>query len=175
VDGRKRTNASDRVSQIPQHLGSNAASRLMIPHVTSFAHRQPMAIDMNRINPLTEAAIGAAIKVHRALGPGLLESAYSGCLVFELQRSGMKIRSNVPLPIQYDDVQISVGYRLDIIVEDFVVLELKSVNKLAEIHTAQLLTYLKLSGYPVGLLMNFNVTLLKSGVKRLINPHPAER
>jgi GxxExxY protein len=134
-----------------------------------------MPVDMNRVNPLTEAAIGAAIKVHKALGPGLLESAYLACLAFELHRSGMKTRSNVPLPIQYDDVKISIGYRLDIVVEDLVVLELKSVNKLADIHTAQLLTYLKLSGYPVGLLMNFNVTLLKSGLKRLINPHPAER
>jgi GxxExxY protein len=134
-----------------------------------------MAIDMNRVNPLTEAAIGAAIKVHRALGPGLLESVYLQCLAYELQRAGLSVRVNVPLPVHYDDVQINLGFRLDIIVTDYVVLELKSVKKLAPIHTAQVLTYLKLSGYPVALLMNFNVTMLKAGLKRLINPSPAQK
>jgi GxxExxY protein len=94
-----------------------------------------MPVDMNRVNPLTEAAIGAAIKVHKALGPGLLESAYLACLIFELHRSGMNTRSGGPLPIQYDDVKISIGYRLDIVVEDLVVLELKSVNKLGRTST----------------------------------------
>jgi GxxExxY protein len=134
-----------------------------------------MPIDLDRVNPLTEAAIGAAIKVHRALGPGLLESVYLECLVYELQRSGLTVRSNVPLPVHYDDVRINLGFRLDVVVNDYLVLELKSVKKLAPIHTAQVLTYLKLSGYPVGLLINFNVTLLTSGVKRLINPWPAEK
>jgi GxxExxY protein len=134
-----------------------------------------MPIDLDRVNPLTEAAIGAAIKVHRALGPGLLESVYLECLVYELQRSGLSVRSNIPLPVHYDDVRINLGFRLDAVVNDYLVLELKSVKKLAPIHTAQVLTYLKLSGYPVGLLINFNVTLLTSGVKRLINPWPAEK
>jgi GxxExxY protein len=134
-----------------------------------------MPIDLDRVNPLTEAAIGAAIKVHRALGPGLLESVYLECLVYELQRSGLSVRSNIPLPVHYDDVRINLGFRLDAVVNDYLVLELKSVKKLAPIHTAQVLTYLKLSGYPVGLLINFNVTLLTSGVKRLINPWPAAR
>ena len=134
-----------------------------------------MPLDLDRVNPLTEAAIGAAIKVHRALGPGLLESVYLECLVYELQRSGLSVRSNISLPVHYDDVRINLGFRLDVVVNDFVVLELKSVKKLAPIHTAQVLTYLKLSGYPVGLLINFNVALLTSGVKRLINPWPAER
>jgi GxxExxY protein len=134
-----------------------------------------MPIDLDRVNPLTEAAIGAAIKVHRALGPGLLESVYLECLVYELQRSGLSVRSNIPLPVHYDDVRIKLGFRLDAVVNDYLVLELKSVKKLAPIHTAQVLTYLKLSGYPVGLLINFNVTLLTSGVKRLINPWPAEK
>lgn len=134
-----------------------------------------MAIDLNRVNPLTEAAIGAAIKVHKALGPGLLESVYLACLVFELRRSGLRVRASVPLPVEYDEVRISIGFKLDIVVEDYVILELKSVKKLAAIHDAQVLTYLKLSGYPVGLLMNFNVTLLKTGLKRLINPQPAQR
>jgi GxxExxY protein len=134
-----------------------------------------MAIDLNRVNPLTDAAIGAAIKVHRALGPGLLESVYLACLVFELQRSGLAVRASVPLPVHYDDVRINLGFRLDIVIDDYVVLELKSVKKLADIHTAQVLTYLKLSGYPAALLMNFNVTMLRNGLKRLINPHPAQR
>jgi GxxExxY protein len=134
-----------------------------------------MPIDLDRVNPLTEAASGAAIKVHRALGPGLLESVYLECLVYELQRSGLSVRSNIPLPVHYDDVRINLGFRLDAVVNDYLVLELKSVKKLAPIHTAQVLTYLKLSGYPVGLLINFNVTLLTSGVKRLINPWPAEK
>jgi GxxExxY protein len=134
-----------------------------------------MPLDLNRVNPLTEAAIGAAIKVHRALGPGLLESVYLGCLVYELQRSGLSVSANVPLPVHYDDVRISLGFRLDIVVNDYLVLELKSVKKLAPIHTAQVLTYLKLSGYPVGLLINFNVMLLTSGVKRLLNSAPSEK
>jgi len=134
-----------------------------------------MAIDLNRVNPLTEATIGAAIKVHKALGPGLLESVYLACLVVELRRSGLRVRASVPLPVHYGDVRISVGFKVDVVVEDYVILELKSVKKLAPIHDAQVLTYLKLSGYPVALLMNFNVTLLKAGLKRLINPQPASR
>jgi GxxExxY protein len=85
------------------------------------------------------------------------------------------VSANVPLPVCYEEVRLNLGFRLDVVVNDYLVLELKSVKKLAPIHTAQVLTYLKLSGYPVGLLINFNVTLLKSGVKRLINPHPAKK
>jgi GxxExxY protein len=88
-----------------------------------------MPIDLDRVNPLTEAAIGAAIKVHRALGPGLLESVYLECLVYELQRSGLSVRSNIPLPVHYDDVRINLGFRLDAVVNDYLVLELKSVKK----------------------------------------------
>jgi GxxExxY protein len=144
-------------------------------HVTEFATASGMAIDLNRVNPLTEAAIGAAIKVYKALGPGLLESVYLACLVFELRRSGLGVKANVPLPVEYDEVCLNIGFRLDIVVDDYVILELKSVKKLANIHSAQALTYLKLSGYPVALLMNFNVTLLTTGVRRLINPNPAKR
>jgi GxxExxY protein len=106
---------------------------------------------------------------------GLLESVYIACLVFELRRSGLSVKANVPLPVEYDEVRISIGFRLDIVVDDYVILELKSVKKLANIHSAKALTNLKLSGYPVALLMNFNVTLLTTGVQRLINPHPAKR
>ena len=134
-----------------------------------------MTIDLDRVNPLTERVIGAAIKVHRALGPGLLESVYQSCLVFELRRSGLLVEANVPLPVVYDDVRLDLGFRLDGVVEDYLVLELKSVEKLVAIHDAQVLTYLKLSGYPIALLINFNVTLLKDGVKRLINANPAAR
>ncbi len=134
-----------------------------------------MAIDLERVNALTEAVIGAAIKVHKALGPGLLESVYVTCLVFELRRMSFKVRVNVPVPVTYDGVHLDLGFRLDVVVEDCLVLEIKSVKKLAAIHDAQVLTYLKLSGFPVALLLNFNVTLLKKGVKRLINAHPAKR
>jgi len=141
----------------------------------TFAHFDTMPIDLDRVNALTEAVIGAAIKVHRALGPGLLESVYLTCLVFELRRSGFKVRVNVPVAVTYDNVRLDLGFRLDIVVEDYLVLEIKSVKELAAIHDAQVLTYLKLSGFPIALLMNFNVTLLKKGVKRRINAHPAER
>ena len=134
-----------------------------------------MTIDLRRVNPLTERVIRSAIKVHRALGPGLLESVYQSCLIFELRRSGLAVEANVALPVIYDDVRLDLGFRLDGVVEDSLVLELKSVDKLVAIHDAQVLTYLKLSGFPVALLINFNVTLLKDGVKRLINPSPSPR
>lgn len=134
-----------------------------------------MTIDLRRVNLLTERVIGAAIKVHKALGPGLLESVYQSCLVFELRRIGLALQANVPLPVIYDDVRLDLGFRLDAVVEDYLVLELKSVKKLVALHDAQVLTYLKLSGFPIALLINFNVVLLKQGVKRLINPNPAER
>ncbi|HZS47471.1 MAG TPA: GxxExxY protein, partial [Blastocatellia bacterium] len=111
---------------------------------------------------LTERIIGGAIEVHRALGPGLLESAYEECLSFELQEQGLKIRRQVPLPVIYKGIKLDCGYRLDIVVEETVVLELKTVEKLLPIHDAQLLTYLKISGYKIGLLINFNNSVLKN-------------
>lgn len=143
--------------------------------VTGFAATGDMTIDLARVNPLTERVIGAAIRVHKALGPGLLESVYQACLVFELRRSGLLVEANVPLPVVYDDVRLDLGFRLDGVVENYLVLELKSVKKVVRLHDAQVLTYLKLSGFPIALLINFNVTLLKVGVKRLINPNPAAR
>ena len=113
--------------------------------------------------------------MHRALEPGLLESVYQACLVHELQRAGVPFVQNVPLPVEYDGVLIKLGFRLDVVVDNCLVLEIKSVKKLSDIHDAQLLTYLKLSGFPAGLLMNFNATLMKKGIKRLINAAPAER
>jgi len=134
-----------------------------------------MALDLLRLNALTDVIIGAAIKVHRGLGPGLLESVYLACLTFELHRAGLSLKAQVRLPVRYEDVRIDCGFRLDLVVEDQVVVEIKSVKRLAPIHDAQVLTYLKLSGYPAALLINFNVTLLKKGLKRLINRHPARR
>ncbi len=113
--------------------------------------------------------IECAIKVHRILGPGLLESAYEKCLAYELRKAGLNIETQVYLPIIYEGVSIDVDYRLDIIVEDKIILEIKSVRELLPIHQAQLLTYLKLAQKKVGLLMNFNVVLLKQGIKRVVN------
>ena len=121
------------------------------------------------MNKVTEEVIAAAIEVHRNLGPGLLESAYEACLVYELRDRGLVVEQQKPLPIIYRDVAVEVGYRLDLLVENLVVVELKSVERLEPIHQAQLLSYLKLSGYELGLLINFNVRLLKNGIKRLIN------
>lgn len=117
---------------------------------------------------LTEAIIGAAIEVHKALGPGLLESAYEECLCCELASRGFACRRQVDLPVVYKTVRLDCGYRLDAVVEDTVVLELKAVESLLPIHEAQLLTYLRLSGKKVSLLINFNVPCLRDGVKRRV-------
>ncbi|WP_009961033.1 GxxExxY protein [Verrucomicrobium spinosum] len=125
---------------------------------------------MEQLNAVTAKVIGAAMKVHTRLGPGLLESAYTACLAYELRKGGLKTLAEVALPIVYDEVQLDVGYRLDLLVEDCVVVELKSVEKLSSLHQAQLLSYLKLSGIRLGLLINFNVTSLKNdGIRRIMN------
>jgi GxxExxY protein len=118
---------------------------------------------------LTERIIGAAIEVHRNLGPGLLESTYEECLCYELSQLGFSFQRQLELPVRYKSVDLDCGYRLDLVVEGLVVLELKSVSELLPVHSAQLLTYLRLSGKPVGLLINFNVPVLKNGLKRLVN------
>lgn len=118
---------------------------------------------------LTKKIIGAAIEVHRTLGPGLLESAYETCLLFELHEAGLKIERQRPVPLAYKNVKLDCGYRLDLVVEGKVVVEVKSVRDAIAIHEAQLLSYLKLAGYQVGLLINFNVKLLKHGIRRIIN------
>jgi GxxExxY protein len=125
------------------------------------------------INKTTGLILGGAIRVHRVLGPGLFESAYEVCLVYELRRAGLEIVTGQSVPICYEGVTLGTGYRLDIVVNQMVIVELKSVNALAPIHTAQMITYLKLTGLPVGLLINFNVTILKNGIKRLLNPDRA--
>ena len=115
---------------------------------------------------LTGKIIGAAIEVHRALGPGLLESAYEACLIYELRLRRLKVESQKPLPVFYKDVMLDCGYRLDLVVYDQVIVEIKSVVGFAAIHEAQLLSYLKLSDCKIGLLINFNMKILKDGIRR---------
>jgi len=128
--------------------------------------------EKDRLDQITDSIIGAAIEVHRALGPGLLESAYEACLAFELAERGLKIEQQKPLPVIYREVKLDCGYRLDILVENAVIVEIKVVDRLAPIHKAQLLSYLRLSGCKVGLLINFNVKVLKDGIVRVVNNFP---
>jgi GxxExxY protein len=120
-------------------------------------------------DPLSKQVLGAAIEVHRHLGPGLLESTYEACLLFELSKGGLVVETQKPLPVLYKGKRVEAGYRVDMLVEKSLIIEIKAVEKLLPIHTAQLLTYLKLSGLRVGLLINFNVAILKDGVVRLVN------
>jgi GxxExxY protein len=130
-----------------------------------------MAFDRDDpIARITEAIISAAIEVHRVLGPGLLESAYQACLAYELAQRNVMFATQVALPVTYRDVKVDCGYRLDFLVEQRVIVEVKSVDRLAPIHSAQLITYLKLTRCPVGLLLNFNVTALHEGIRRKENP-----
>lgn len=118
---------------------------------------------------LTSKVIECAIKVHRALGPGLLESAYRECLYYELTSNSLKVEKEKPMPIIYEEVKLDHGYRLDLLVENALVIELKTVECFTNVHFAQLLTYLRFGNYPLGILLNFHVTLLKHGIKRVIN------
>lgn len=119
-------------------------------------------------NEITGIAIGAAIQVHTDLGPGLLESVYEACMFHELGKRGLRVERQKQMPLMYDGVRLECAYRADVVVEDAVILELKSVERLDPIHSAQLFTYLKLSGCKVGLIINFNVPLLKDGIKRVV-------
>jgi GxxExxY protein len=123
-----------------------------------------------KIDRISAAVIGCAIEVHRCLGPGLLESAYESCLAYELGTRGCRVERQRPMPVVYRGVRLDCGYRLDLVVDELVVVELKAVESLLPIHGAQLLSYLKLSGLPLGLLINFNVGLLKHGIRRLKPP-----
>ncbi|KAF0150129.1 MAG: hypothetical protein FD143_2649 [Ignavibacteria bacterium] len=120
-------------------------------------------------NELSNTVIGLAIKVHSALGPGLLESAYEECLFYEIHKTGLLVEKQKPMPLVYEAVKLDCGYRIDLIVEKKLILELKSVELLNDVHFAQLLTYLKLSKCKLGLLINFNVARLKDGIRRVIN------
>ena len=124
---------------------------------------------MTDINNISGQIVDSAIKIHSALGPGLLESAYEGVMLYELRKRGLRVINQVVRPVIYDGIQIDVGYRIDLLVENCVIVELKSVEKMIPLYEAQLLTYLKLSKLNVGLLMNFNVQYMKDGIKRMIH------
>ena len=142
-------------SQIPRGWPSQKAPR---------AQRKAMTE-----NELSNIVIGIAIKVHKALGTGLVESAYRECLYYELNGAGLIAEKEKPMPLIYEEVKLDIGYRIDLLVENKLVLELKSVDALNEVHLSQVLTYLKLSGCKLGLLINFNVAILKNGIKRVVN------
>jgi GxxExxY protein len=120
-------------------------------------------------NEISTLIIGAAIEVHRALGPGLLESAYKECLSYKLKKLGLIVEKEKPMPLIFEEVKLECGYRIDLLVEHKVVIEIKSAESLNDVHLAQTLTYLKLGNYKLGLLINFNVALLKDGIKRVVN------
>jgi GxxExxY protein len=129
--------------------------------------------EARRLNDLSEQVIGAAIDVHRVLGPGLLEAPYEECLCHELVKRGLKIARQKPLPLVYGDVKLACAYRMDIVVEDAVVIEVKSVAGLNRVHEAQMISYLKISGLKLGLVLNFNVrNLSREGIKRKVNDFP---
>ena len=118
---------------------------------------------------IAKIVVDAALKVHRQLGPGLLESSYEACLAYELKQRNLKVETQKPLPLVYEEVKLEVGYRVDLMIENKFVVEVKSVEALNDVHLAQILTYLKLSNCELGMLINFNVSLLKNGLKRVIN------
>ncbi len=121
------------------------------------------------INEVTGAVVDGAMKVHSVLGPGLLESAYQACLAYELRKRGLEVITQFELPVIYDEIKIDLGYRVDLLVEGSVVVELKTVSKIAPVHEAQLLSYLKLGNFRAGLLINFHAARLKDGIKRMVN------
>ncbi|MDQ3087285.1 MAG: GxxExxY protein [Acidobacteriota bacterium] len=125
--------------------------------------------ESQKINRITEKIIGCAIEVHRNLGPGLLESAYEKCLCYELTQAGFEYKQQLPLPVIYKGINLECGYRMDVVVEDLVIVEIKAIERILPVHEAQLLSYLKLYNKKVGLLMNFHVPMLKSGLKRIVN------
>ncbi len=120
-------------------------------------------------NQLSRIIFDSSLKVHRTLGPGLLESSYEECLFYELKKSGVEVVKQKPLPLIYEDVKLEIGYRVDLPVENKVVIEVKSVDSLNDIHLAQVLTYLKLSNCKLGMLINFNATMIKDGIRRVVN------
>jgi len=142
----------------------NEYARLILNHEDHEGHKA-VSDDVER---LARTVVDSGLKVHRALGPGLLESAYEHCLAYELHTRGVSIARQVALPIIYEGAQLDAGYRLDLVVEELIIVEIKAVEALTRIHEAQILTYLRLSGRRVGFLMNFNVLLFKHGLKRFV-------
>lgn len=126
----------------------------------------------NTLNSITSQIIGLAIKVHRSMGPGLLESVYTTCLCYELKKAGLMVEREKMVPLYYEGVKLDQSYRLDLLVEQKIIIEIKAVETITAVHKAQLLSYLKLTGCPLGLIINFNVELLKDGISRIINYFP---
>jgi GxxExxY protein len=120
-------------------------------------------------NEISKIVVDCALKVHRQLGPGLLESAYQECLMYELKNQELVVEKEKPMPLVYDTVKLDIGYRMDLLINNKLIIEIKSVESLNDVHLAQILTYLKLSGCKLGLLINFNVALIKNGIKRVVN------
>jgi len=133
------------------------------------------AITTPRVNRITGAVISAAMKVHSHLGPGLLESAYEACLAHELRKQNLRVAQQVGLPVTYDGERIDLGYRIDLIIEDLVIVEIKCVEAINPVHQAQLLSYIRLSGRNVGLLINFHVAHLRDGIKRMVDGNDWEK
>lgn len=131
-----------------------------------------LSLSAERLNRITEIIIGCALRVHRALGPGLLESVYLACLVFELNAEGLSVETQRPIPVEYRGVRLECGFRADLIVEGEVIVEVKSIERLAPVHQAQMITYLRLARCPVGLILNFNTKVMTEGVKRVVNGFP---
>jgi len=139
---------------------------------TKFTKEKPECSEKKDImteNEISKVIFDCSLRVHKNLGPGLLESAYEECLYYELKKTNLKVEKQKALPLIYEEVKLDIGYRLDIIVENKVVIEVKAVESLNEVHLAQVLTYLKLTECKLGMLINFNVTLIKNGIKRVIN------
>ena len=132
-------------------------------------HKEKDNKNMKTENELSNIVIGKSIEVHKCLGPGLLESAYRECLYYEILNSGLNVEKEKPMPIVYKEMKLDHGYRIDLLVESKVVVELKTVEAFTDVHLAQVLTYLRLGNYRLGLLINFHVSLLKNGIKRIIN------
>jgi GxxExxY protein len=127
------------------------------------------------INEITAEVVRAAVRVHRATGPGLFETVYQACMVYELLESGLAVHAQKPLPVRYRDVRLDCGFRIDLLVENRLIVELKAVEKLAPVHIAQMITYLKLSRCTLGLILNFNVALMKEGIRRVVLGHEERR
>ena len=137
--------------------------------MTTTAERTAPVHDPIHVNHVSRMVVDCAMRVHTALGPGLLESAYEACLAWELRKSGLHVETEVPLPLVYEGVRLDVGYRIDVLVDRCLIIELKAVDAIAPVHDAQLLSHMKLSGVRLGLLINFNVAQLKDGIRRLVN------
>lgn len=158
--------AIELISVVPQSYTENHRGT---QRKSIFVFHKPTYLITMTENEISRIIIGCAIEVHKQLGPGLLESAYQKCLFYELKLTGLKVQMEVPRPIVYKEVELDHGYRIDLLVEGKVVVELKTVEFFNDVHTAQVLTYLKLGDYKLGLLLNFHTSILKNGIKRIIN------